>query len=298
MLGLTQGQLGERLNMSAQAVSKWENDLAEPDLTTLKALANLYSVSLDELLDTDADVPQNAYTQGASGLDSEKVAKTIADALDDKMKENPKTVGFCKRCGIVVTAENLGEESPVVLCKNCVEHQKAQEAAQDRARKAAALEQIKKDEARKSANAYAIKKRRTLSFVVAGIIAAIFFILLISGMTENFDFPAFLIGIFLTYAIFSFVCMLFYDTAVSSVLVYMCSASIKFPGLIFTFDLDGFIWLIAMKLLFAVLGFLFGLVCTVLGVVLGIVIAPFVFPYIMVKLHREIVSGVESEYAY
>ena len=48
--GLTQQQLGEYLNVSAQAVSKWENDQAEPDLFTISKLAALYQISVDSML--------------------------------------------------------------------------------------------------------------------------------------------------------------------------------------------------------------------------------------------------------
>ncbi len=48
--GWTQEQLGEKVGVSAQAVSKWENDLACPDITTLPLLANLFGVTTDELL--------------------------------------------------------------------------------------------------------------------------------------------------------------------------------------------------------------------------------------------------------
>lgn len=49
-LGLTQDQLAERLGVSAQAVSKWENDQSCPDITTLPRLAEIFGVSIDELL--------------------------------------------------------------------------------------------------------------------------------------------------------------------------------------------------------------------------------------------------------
>ena len=42
--GYTQHQLGELLNVSAQAVSKWENDQAEPDLHTLRRLCLIYKI--------------------------------------------------------------------------------------------------------------------------------------------------------------------------------------------------------------------------------------------------------------
>lgn len=77
----------------------------------------------------------------------------------------------------------------------------------------------------------------------------------------------------------------------------MLTSSIKWPGLIFAFDLDGFIRLIAMKLLFAVLGFLFGLVCAVPRVVLGIIIAPFVFPYTMHKINKDPRDGTIGEFS-
>ena len=51
---LTQGELGERLNVSAQAVSKWENDISEPDIATLKRLAAIYGVSVSEIVDPTA----------------------------------------------------------------------------------------------------------------------------------------------------------------------------------------------------------------------------------------------------
>lgn len=51
--GMTQQELGEHLNISAQAISKWENDLSEPDISTLKRLSGLFNVSMVELLDIE-----------------------------------------------------------------------------------------------------------------------------------------------------------------------------------------------------------------------------------------------------
>ena len=49
-LGLTQDQLAEQLGVTAQAVSKWENDQSCPDITMLPKLAEIFSTSTDELL--------------------------------------------------------------------------------------------------------------------------------------------------------------------------------------------------------------------------------------------------------
>ena len=49
-LGLTQDKLAELLGVTAQAVSKWENDQSCPDITTLPKLAEIFGVSTDALL--------------------------------------------------------------------------------------------------------------------------------------------------------------------------------------------------------------------------------------------------------
>ena len=48
--GLKQDELAEMLGISAQAVSKWENDLTCPDISLLPSLAKILGVSVDELL--------------------------------------------------------------------------------------------------------------------------------------------------------------------------------------------------------------------------------------------------------
>ena len=53
--GMTQGQLGEALGLSAQAVSKWESQTNMPDILLLPELSVLLGVSIDELFSmTDA----------------------------------------------------------------------------------------------------------------------------------------------------------------------------------------------------------------------------------------------------
>lgn len=49
-LGMTQEQLAQRVGVSAQAVSKWENNLSCPDITILPELASIFGISVDELL--------------------------------------------------------------------------------------------------------------------------------------------------------------------------------------------------------------------------------------------------------
>ena len=52
--GLTQDELAEKLGVSPQAVSKWENDQTCPDISILPLLAKILGVSVDALLTGEA----------------------------------------------------------------------------------------------------------------------------------------------------------------------------------------------------------------------------------------------------
>lgn len=53
--GLSQLKLAEIMNVSRQAISRWETGIAVPSAENLKYLGNLYNVSLDYLFDDSAD---------------------------------------------------------------------------------------------------------------------------------------------------------------------------------------------------------------------------------------------------
>lgn len=73
--GLTQMNLAERLNVSRQAISRWEVGAAVPSTDNLKVLGELYGVQVDYLLNDDAEcepkVPEipeeNASVQADAG---------------------------------------------------------------------------------------------------------------------------------------------------------------------------------------------------------------------------------------
>lgn len=57
--GLTQIALAEKLNVSRQAISRWEVGAAVPSTDNLKVLCELYGVSVDYLLNDDAENTSN-----------------------------------------------------------------------------------------------------------------------------------------------------------------------------------------------------------------------------------------------
>jgi len=53
--GLTQDQLANLLNVTPQAISRWENNAAMPDISLLVPLANIFHVSTDTLLEVNVE---------------------------------------------------------------------------------------------------------------------------------------------------------------------------------------------------------------------------------------------------
>ena len=49
-LGLSQEELAEKINVSRQAITKWENDSGIPDIDNLISLSKIMRISLDELV--------------------------------------------------------------------------------------------------------------------------------------------------------------------------------------------------------------------------------------------------------
>jgi len=81
--GLSQEQFAEQLNVSRQAISKWESGTAVPESEKLVLISNYFGVSVDFLL-KDEEEPQ-------------------VNTADKKREENPKTVAGIIICiaGIV-----------------------------------------------------------------------------------------------------------------------------------------------------------------------------------------------------
>ena len=55
---LTQEEVATKLNITPQAISKWENDVSAPDISLLGEIADMFGVTVDELLGRQ---PQTIY---------------------------------------------------------------------------------------------------------------------------------------------------------------------------------------------------------------------------------------------
>lgn len=89
-LGLSQGELAEKLGVSRQAVSKWETDAGLPDLDRLIALSGLYNITLDELVKGAAPSPAPADGTQAAAFPPE----ASPAAAEKPASGGQKTVGY------------------------------------------------------------------------------------------------------------------------------------------------------------------------------------------------------------
>ena len=85
----TQEELAEKLRVSAQAVSKWENDISCPDIMLLPKLAQLFGVSTDNLLGCEPELPVQLVPKDERKDYEELVLRIIVNSSDgDKVRIN------------------------------------------------------------------------------------------------------------------------------------------------------------------------------------------------------------------
>ena len=73
--GLTQENVAEKIHVSRQTISNWENEKSYPDIINVIELSSLYSISLDDLLKGD-----------------ERMMKHLEDALDSASDQDRETI--------------------------------------------------------------------------------------------------------------------------------------------------------------------------------------------------------------
>ncbi len=90
---LTQKELGEKLNITDKAISKWERGLSFPDITMLNSLASFFEIDVSELLNGEKGIKKE--------VDIEKVIeetienyKNLAEKRQIKIKKIKKIIGI------------------------------------------------------------------------------------------------------------------------------------------------------------------------------------------------------------
>lgn len=280
---MTQKELAEKLHVTPQAVSRWENGEVEPSVSTIGEMADIFGVTADEIIGGERIAKKEAAATAALAGEAALVDGEVKEETDGASDVEggaegrgaaPLFVhGICQACGKrIVEAEDFVRETNLsgkqiiekVYCKKCADD---------------AAEKEKREKREKIVRAAALQRKR--SFLWGGLITALATVVAViltvryAGADKVWIVP--ICGV----ALFTFVsCLFLRNNFIEDVFVEIASwGFVRFPGLIFSFDLDGIAWLIGMKILFAVLGFLigFGVTCFALAVcmALSLIVYPF-----------------------
>ncbi len=258
---MTQKDLAEILHVTPQAVSRWENDEVEPSISSIKEMAEIFNVSVDEILDT----PVKHESQNSYETETAVTAQAIASCelcdkplySEDKIVRKPDD-------------PSNPDSTTKCYCKDCSKKQAEQR------------------------NANVARKH---SFIFSSLISAtiLFAWLIYRLQSKNADLIITLssIGIALTAFTFSS-CLFLNNNFIEDLFISISTWSIKFPGLIFSFDLDGIKWLIGMKLLFWVIGVRIGILAFLLALAICLPLSLFVYPF---ALYKNVADSKPSETA-
>lgn len=283
--GLTQKDLAEKLNVSFQTVSKWENNENEPDLTTIKQLAAFFDCSIDYLLSESDEEPKRKEP-----AEEPKPVVPQPQTIIIHQRE----LHACTRCKKDIPEDELEiEQVPHVERHGRTSTTTYSQAYYHRSCLEATRKEKAEEERRARAAKAAAAKKKSFGWGISmGVVAfAIVLIsMLVAGPSVVHPALAVLYSVLLGYAVFADLYCIISGSYIGDVFLSVASWSIKFPGLIFTFDLGGFAWLIAMKILFAILGFLFGVFVLFLAIAISAALAMISFPFVLVH-------NIHSDYA-
>ncbi len=261
--GLTQKDLAEKLHVTSQAVSRWEKGDVEPSVDTIINMAKIFEVTTDEIMSGESSQIQKSIEE----------PKVIEKVVEKVVVEQAKPVlAVCESCNKPIydgddivrrtITHGRSPSTQQVLCKLC-EYMR--------------LETIHKNQIKNS------KKQRTKSYIWGSIAAVV--VLLLGLWIFAKDGVGAIVGTVFT-SIFSFTfvsCILLKNNFVEDMFIGIASwGFVKLPGIIFEFSLDGFVFLIVVKVLFWIFGMLLAFFAVVLGFIISLPISGFTYPYALV----------------
>ena len=278
-LGLTQKDLADRLHVTYQAVSRWENDAAEPSFDCLLDMTKIFHCTLDDLFGIEKDQDKEMTktdaeeTPASTPVPENKIVEKVI------VKESQKMLALCDDCRKAiydeddihhVKTQNGRTHITKVLCSDCYRRFQTEEAE-------------KKAERRKREKADLITRRKR--GVIWGTVSALI-MLLVSVycfvQKNNNAGGFFLAAVFLA---FTFVGCIFLDNNFIPEM-WLTIASwgfVNMPGVIMEFSLGGFIIGLAIKIVLWIIGFLIAILATVFATLLGMVLSIFVYPFALSK---------------
>lgn len=273
-LNLTQKDLGEKLNVSPQAVSKWENGQAEPDASTIIKLCEIFKISTDELLGNTPPAEEVAAATVAEAPAAEAPAPQ-PQIIRETVVEQKIIAGYCEMCKKPVEPG----KSVIISGHGGVQHLYCRECNEKR---------IKAERHAYHSSEYNDYKReikRSLIFgplIGAGatLLFCIVFMLIVK-LDPLWMAAVLAVGVFVGWTAFGI--QVFWEDSVVTDIFFFFLKSFKMPGVIFTLDIDGLIFLILVKIGGAILGAILSVIVFIFGLFFTPVASVFILPFAAIK---------------
>ena len=100
--GITQKELGEKLNITDKAISKWERGLSFPDITMLNILAEFFEIDVSELLNGEKGAKKDIDIDKEISEAIEKY-KNIEYKRKKKINKIKKTIGVISTIILIIS---------------------------------------------------------------------------------------------------------------------------------------------------------------------------------------------------
>ena len=117
----TQEELAEKLNVSPQAVSRWETNTTFPDIELLPEIANIFEISVDELLGVNDmlnnDRIETLIKEANSYYNTGEIDKVVS-LLEQAKKEFPRNIKIT--LNLIQALDSLGGENRKDTCKRVI----------------------------------------------------------------------------------------------------------------------------------------------------------------------------------
>jgi len=273
---LTQKDLAEKLNVTFQAVSRWENNEVEPSVDTINEMTKLFNCSFDEIFGRQqapsepkvVEVEKVVVEQAKPVLAlCERCNKPIFESSDINRVEYRNRVGYGRHHNYEVVKK--------VLCSSCNKKRLDEEKRVKHEAYLIACE--------------AQRRKRIHSFVWPSIAALIFIITAICSFNSG-ETTTGIGGIVLAVTSFTFIATLILNnTFLNEYMLEMCSFGfVKMPGVIMEFSLDGILIGLAIKLFLWLLSFAIGIAVALFGLITSLIMSPFVYIYSIIHSFNEV----------
>lgn len=270
--GLTQRELSEQLNVTAQAVSRWESDEVEPSVNTIKQMASIFNVSTDELLGNESEpTVVEKIVEVEKPIIVEK--PVIIEKEVEKVVPNKAVIAVCSYCNKPIYDGD--KFSRYTTGRNRSERFIHEDCART------------KENVQKRLNAETNRKRLVWNFIGGGLAFALLLVIfIISGVnnTKGETTPIIVTGIVLSILAFTTVgSFILSNNFLFDLWSAIAGWSVRFPGIIFTADWDGLKFLIVMKLIFAVLSVVISVVAFILATIIALPLSIIAYPLGLVR---------------